>query len=77
MLGDFDYEYGDEGVSTLEEDVYYYDGFWCERCGKELGGNETHDCIECAHCGEHDSCICDELEYDIFEEWEVWNTPNS
>ena len=79
MLGTFDYEYGDEGVGTLAEDVDIdLDGFFlCSRCGESLYHNETHDCIECAHCGEHDGCICDELDYDIFEEYNRWNALNT
>ena len=75
MLGLFDYEYGDEGVSTLADEVEFdLDRFFvCARCNETLDSNETHDCIECAHCGEHDTCICDELPYNIFEEWERWH----
>ena len=72
--GDFDYEYGDEGVCTLDENVDIdMDGFYCVLCGEGLMSNESHDCIECAHCGEHDSCICDELPYDILEEYKTWH----
>lgn len=61
MLGLFDYEYGDEGISTLADKVDFYNGgFYCSKCQETLLSNETHDCIECAHCGESNSCICNE-----------------
>ena len=69
MLGLFDYEYGDEGVGTLAEDVEVgMDGFFlCAKCGETLYHNETHDCIECAHCGEHDGCICEVVESLLYD----------
>ena len=58
--GLFYYEYGDEGVGTLAEDVDIdVNGFFCERCGESLYHNETHDCIECWGCGEFDMCLCE------------------
>ena len=72
MLGDFDYEYGDEGVGTLSKNVDI-DGFLvCSKCSERLDSNETHDCIQCVHCGEYDLCICENAAQRFgipYEEW--------
>ena len=61
-------EYWDAEFKRLE--VYLeYDGFHCERCHERLETSgipdETHDCIECAECGEYDMCICKDVHFPL------------
>ena len=73
MIGEFDYEYGDErpGYSSATAEMfdkgeYDFDENGlpiCAHCSEriEYPYDEPHDCIECYYCGERDMCICDEL----------------
>ena len=55
-------DYYDKLFEELE--VYLEeDGIHCSRCYELIGWggipDSPHDCIECAECGEFESCICD------------------
>lgn len=59
-------EFYDKLFETLE--IYIEeDGFHCSRCYERLDWDfgsipDPHNCIECAECGEYETCICDDIE---------------